>query len=36
MMEMLERMIEIGIESAKETIDDMFRLIAMIILGAFK
>lgn len=36
MMKMLERMIEIGIESAKETIVDMFRLIAMIILGAFK
>lgn len=36
MMEMLERMIEIGIESAKETIIDMFRLMAMIILGAFK
>ena len=33
---MLERMIEIGIESSKETIVDMFRLIAMIILGAFK
>lgn len=29
-------MIEIAIESAKETIVDMFRLIAMIILGAFK
>ena len=27
---------DIYIESAKETIIDMFRLIAMIILGAFK
>ena len=29
-------MIEIGIESAKETIVDMFRFIMMMILGAFK
>lgn len=33
---MLERMIEIGIESAKAAIVDMFRFIMMMILGAFK
>ena len=32
----MKRMIEIGIESAKETIVDMFRFIMMMILGAFK
>lgn len=35
-MKMLERMIEIGIESAKAAIVDMFRFIMMMILGAFK
>lgn len=35
-MKMLERMIEIGIESAKETIVDMFKFIMMMILGSFK
>lgn len=35
-MEMLERMIEIGIESAKATIVDMFKFTMMMILGAFR
>lgn len=35
-MKMLERMIEIGIESAKETIVDMFKFTMMMILGSFR
>lgn len=33
---MLERMIEIGVESMKETIVDMFKFTMMMILGSFK
>lgn len=35
-MKMLERMIEIGIESAKETMVGMFKFTMMMILGSFR